>query len=165
VSLDETTLLDTLLTLFMLLFWEDRIFLKCNSLSAQSATFPVIPSRWLSSRSTYSSTSTKALATMPSINRLYVDLIYQGSDKYANYDPPSGPLEVGAYGIVTRDGGFLVHGNIYSDEFKESYKPDVSILSPIKRANEECMKFQSSYVRSLEAAVQANTCVVTSIER
>ncbi|KIM91365.1 hypothetical protein PILCRDRAFT_810638 [Piloderma croceum F 1598] len=92
---------------------------------------------------------------MPSMNRLYVDLIYEGSDKFANYDPPSGPLDVGTYGVVTRDGNFLPHGNIYSDKFKASYKPDVAILAPVKRANEECIKFQSSYVRSLQAAVKA----------
>jgi hypothetical protein len=98
------------------------------------------------------------------MNRLYVDLIYEGSDKFANYDPPSGPLEVGTYGVVTRDGNFLPHGNIYSDKFKASYKPDATILAPVKRANEECIKFQSSHVRSLQAAVKAKTWVIFPLD-
>jgi hypothetical protein len=94
---------------------------------------------------------------MPNMNRLYVDLIYQRSDKYANYDPASGPLKVGTYGIVTRDGGFLVHGDIYSDEFKRLYNSDVTILAAVTRANEDCIKFQSAHVKSLQAAVRAET--------
>lgn len=100
---------------------------------------------------------------MPNMNRLYVDLIYKRSDKYANYDPASGPLKVGTYGIVTRDGGFLVHGNIYSDEFKRSFDPnsDVAILPAVTQANEKCIKLHSTHVKSLQAVVQAKTCVVT----
>jgi hypothetical protein len=45
-------------------------------------------------------------------------------------EPPSGPLDVGTYGVVTRNGNFLPHDNIYFDKFKASYKPDATILAP-----------------------------------
>ena len=97
---------------------------------------------------------------MPNMNRLYVDLIYKRSDKYANYDPASGPLSVGTYGTVTRDGGFLVYGDIYSDGFMRSFNLDVTILPAVTRANEECIKFHSAHVRSLQVTVKTYVIIL-----
>ncbi|KAN0078342.1 hypothetical protein V8E55_010399 [Tylopilus felleus] len=53
------------------------------------------------------------------LQRKYIDLIYQVSSKWVNWDPPI-PIEVGAYGIVERDtGDFIVQGNIYHKEFQK----------------------------------------------
>ena len=103
---------------------------------------------------------TNISATMPNMNRLYLDLIYKGSDYYAHYYPSSGPLKPGDYGIVTRDGSFLRHENIYSTKFKESFDPDGKVLAPIKQDSEDCIKIYSAHVKSLQAKVK--TCVVNS---
>lgn len=65
--------------------------------------------------------------------RLYVDLIFCASKKYANWDPEV-PVEVGDYGFITagpkycwrrKQGTFLKEGNIYTDGQAEKWKiPD-----------------------------------------
>ncbi|OAX39471.1 hypothetical protein K503DRAFT_82274 [Rhizopogon vinicolor AM-OR11-026] len=51
--------------------------------------------------------------------RKFIDLIFNRTGKYANWDPPS-EIQVGSYGkIDSTTGDLIVLGTIYSDEFKK----------------------------------------------
>jgi hypothetical protein len=50
--------------------------------------------------------------------RKFIELIFDRTGKYANWDPPS-EIQVGSYGRIDKATGNLsVEGNIYSDKFK-----------------------------------------------
>lgn len=49
----------------------------------------------------------------------FIELIFDRTGKYANWDPPS-EIQIGSYGRIDKDTGNLnVEGNIYSDNFKQ----------------------------------------------
>ncbi|KAG2129592.1 hypothetical protein DEU56DRAFT_493042 [Suillus clintonianus] len=51
--------------------------------------------------------------------RKFIELIFDRTGKYPNWDPPS-EITVGSYGRIDRDTGNLnIEGSIYSDHFKE----------------------------------------------
>lgn len=51
--------------------------------------------------------------------RKFIELIFDRTGKYANWDPPS-EIHVGSYGKIDKTTGNLsVEGNIYSDKFKQ----------------------------------------------
>lgn len=54
------------------------------------------------------------LSSEKSDRRLYVDMLFRKTNMYANY-LPSGNLELGDYGVVTRAGEFIRSGNIFKD--------------------------------------------------
>jgi len=52
--------------------------------------------------------------------RKFIELIYNRTGKYPNWDPPS-EMQVGSYGRIDRETGNLtVEGSIYDDAFKET---------------------------------------------
>ncbi|KAJ8591275.1 hypothetical protein M405DRAFT_765127 [Rhizopogon salebrosus TDB-379] len=52
--------------------------------------------------------------------RKFVELIYNRTGKYANWDPPS-EIRVGSYGkIEAKTGNLIVEGSIYDDSFREN---------------------------------------------
>jgi len=63
---------------------------------------------------------------MINASRKYIDLVYQASTKWANWDPPV-PVKVGDYGEVDRNTGrFERHGSIY-DPAIEAALPAIDI--------------------------------------
>jgi hypothetical protein len=88
-------------------------------------------------------------------SRKFIDLIFQSSSKWANWDPPM-TIKVGEYGTIDRKTGVLrVEGNIYDETFQELLKQqgltiDLSHPScqPIKGAVEEDMIMSSIGVKS-----------------
>lgn len=51
--------------------------------------------------------------------RKFIELIFDRTGKYANWDPPS-EIHVGSYGKIDKTtGNLFVEGNIYSDKFKQ----------------------------------------------
>lgn len=107
------------------------------------------------SSSHWATLDTTFLLAMPdSASRKFIDLIFQSSSKWANWDPPI-TIKVGHYGTIDRKTGVLrVDGNIYDETFQESLKQqglmiDLSHPScqPIKGAVEEDMIMSSIGVK------------------
>jgi hypothetical protein len=68
-------------------------------------------------------------------SRLFIDLVYSGTSRWANWEPPL-KIEVGDYGIVDKETGqFIRHGSVYDDLddislHLEKYAPE---LKPIEK--------------------------------
>ncbi|KAG2057966.1 hypothetical protein BDR06DRAFT_877069 [Suillus hirtellus] len=95
-----------------------------------------------------------------SASRKFIDLIFQTSSKWANWDPPI-PIKVGSFGKIDRQTGvFIADGNIYDEAFQESLKQqglmiDLSHPScqPIMGAVEEDMIMSSMDVKKSEISI------------
>jgi len=80
-------------------------------------------------------------------SRKFVDLIYQASTKYPNWDPPR-PIRVGDYGVIDRKtGGFERAGSIYDESFAQ-YLPDARRKYPPQAARPERSMIVTSKVES-----------------
>ncbi|KAG2108506.1 uncharacterized protein F5147DRAFT_576935 [Suillus discolor] len=93
-------------------------------------------------------------------SRKFIDLIFQTSSKWADWDPPV-PIKVGSFGKIDRPTGvFIADGNIYDEAFQESFKQqglmiDLSHPScqPIMGAVEEDMIMSSMDVKKSEILI------------
>jgi len=69
-------------------------------------------------------------------SRKFIDLIYESSTKYANWDPPV-QIQVGDYGIINNDtGAFERSGNIYDEHFK-AFLPNAATRYPVRHGEIE----------------------------
>ncbi|KAG2749691.1 hypothetical protein P692DRAFT_20732431 [Suillus brevipes Sb2] len=93
-----------------------------------------------------------------SASRKFIDLIFQSSSKWANWDPPI-PIKVGDYGTIDRKTGVLiVKGNIYDETFQESLTQqglmiNLSSCQPVKGAVEGDMIMSSIGVKTGEISL------------
>jgi hypothetical protein len=94
---------------------------------------PVTPQTACPTKGPQTKHRSSSQSTMVDVERLYVDLVYRASKKYANWDPEV-TVEVGDYGRITaghkswlkfwrhEQGTFLKEGNIYTDGQAEKWK-------------------------------------------
>ncbi|KAG1752086.1 hypothetical protein EDB19DRAFT_1993852 [Suillus lakei] len=95
-----------------------------------------------------------------SASRKFIDLIFQTSSKWANWDPPI-EIRVGHYGTINKNTGVLeVEGNIYEPAFQESLKQQGLMVNmsdpsfrPMKGAVEDDMIMSSIDVKKEELSL------------
>jgi hypothetical protein len=85
--------------------------------------------------------------------RLFVDMIFSITDKYAS-TAPAAPVEVGDYGCVEpRSGTFVVEGNIYKDDFAKHY--GLVIDAPRVCAEEERLVYITRDATNIQVGLSA----------
>ncbi|KAG2129591.1 hypothetical protein DEU56DRAFT_816898 [Suillus clintonianus] len=96
--------------------------------------------------------------------RKFVELIFERTGKYPNWDPPS-EIPVGSYGLIDKDTGKLIpQGSIYSHDFRQrlvdaGIDPDSNEHQPKDCPEESEFTAWSKNVRRLELNVESHAGV------